>query len=736
MPPKGRRSAGSEKSKQSEEEREDPLQAVILADSFETKFTPFTLERPRCLLPLANTPLIEYTFEFLANAGVEEVFVYCGAHTEQVESYIHSSKWSSSSSPFTQLTPIRSTSTSIGDAMRDLDKRALLTNDFIVVYGDVITNINLQPALAAHRARRAKDKNAIMTMLLRNAGPAPHRTKPPSTTPVFVIDPDQDRCLHYQQMHHTPNSNTASVSTSAISQPTTPTTTSSHSSSSSPQRITIDPDLLTIHPTLDIHATLLDPGIDICTPDVLALWSDYFDAESPRSGWLYSVLKDYELNGKTIHTHIIEDSYAARVRDWSAYRSVTQDVVGRWAYPLCPDSNFVKGQGYRFLRGLGVYRDEGVVLARDCAVGGGSVVGRDAVVGEGSKVWGSVVGRGVRIGRGCRVEASYLWDGVVVGDGCTVRQAAVAGKVVLGRRCRVEPGALISFGVKIADGTVVKGGSRITRAKTEELEKETDPRVVGEGGIGHEYHDPDIDEDDAFDSATTSSLIYSSATFTQSTESISTLASSPSSSDLQPHLGDRSDRSSFVSVESEDSQGGEHFHHDAATSIYDSLTKGDQPDNIQVELTALRLSTNASDHQVRRAIAVAFMKRIASFAESPDQGIKSAVTSVIGEFGKLIERNLGSHSEDKVDFLLCVQNDLCRRKDGDKILVFLVTEMYKRDLVEKEVFESWWEDKRSNDGQEMQDVKSRTGQFMDVLKEEDEEDESSEESSEEDDEDE
>jgi len=40
------------------------------------------------LLPLANTPLIEYTFEFLANAGVEEIFVYCGAHKGQVEEYI------------------------------------------------------------------------------------------------------------------------------------------------------------------------------------------------------------------------------------------------------------------------------------------------------------------------------------------------------------------------------------------------------------------------------------------------------------------------------------------------------------------------------------------------------------------------------------------------------------------------------------------------------------------------
>ena len=46
------------------------------------------ISRSQCLLPLANTPLIEYTLEFLANAGVQEVYVYCGSHAEQLEDYI------------------------------------------------------------------------------------------------------------------------------------------------------------------------------------------------------------------------------------------------------------------------------------------------------------------------------------------------------------------------------------------------------------------------------------------------------------------------------------------------------------------------------------------------------------------------------------------------------------------------------------------------------------------------
>ena len=39
--------------------------------------------------------------------------------------------------------------------MRDLDSRGLLVGDFLLVYGDVVSNLPLESALAAHRARRA-----------------------------------------------------------------------------------------------------------------------------------------------------------------------------------------------------------------------------------------------------------------------------------------------------------------------------------------------------------------------------------------------------------------------------------------------------------------------------------------------------------------------------------------------------------------------------------------------------
>jgi translation initiation factor eIF-2B subunit epsilon len=428
-------------------------------------------DRPQCFLPLANTPLIEYTFEFLANAGVEEIFVYCGGHREQVQDYITRSKWASKSSPFSKLELIQSTSNSIGDAMRDLDTRSLLVGDFLLVYGDVVSNLPLESALAAHRARRAKDKNAIMTMVLREAGRA-HRTKAQATSPVFVIDPTKDRCLHFEQM---------------------PNREQTHF-------LSIDPELLSDHQEIDVRQDLIDCGIDICTPDVLALWSDNFDFQAPRKGFLYSVLKDYELNGKTIHTHIVSDHYAARVRNLHAYDSVSRDIVSRWAYPLCPDSNLVQGQSYRLQKG-NIYKEEGVILARDCVINSKTVIGRGTSIGDGSVISNSIIGRSVYIGKGVKIDGAYIWDHASIGDGAVVNKCVIANEASIGRRCTIEAGALVSYGVNVAEGKTVRGESRITRAKRKSegdqlFRGEPDAAIVGKGGDGFEFQDSDEEDED------------------------------------------------------------------------------------------------------------------------------------------------------------------------------------------------------------------------------------------------
>ena len=594
--------------------------------------------------------------------------------------------------------------------MRDLDNRDLIVGDFLLVSGDVVSNLSLEPALAKHRARREKDKNAIMTMVLREAG-VQHRTKSTGRHPVFLIDPSAERCIHYEEMGH---------------------------GGENGRYVMLTPELLKSHGELEIREDLIDCSIDICSLDVLGLWSDNFDYQSLRKSFLSDVLKDYELNGKTIHTYIIADQYAARVKSLRAYNAITKDVTNRWTYPLCPDSNLVRGQSYRFGRGK-VYEEENVTLARGSTVMSRSVLGRGTAIGDGSTVGSSVIGRSCKIGKNAIVEGSYIWNNVTVEDGSVVRQAIIADGAIIGRNCTIEPGALISFGVRIADNTKVPGTSKITRAKREAVEKstQTDSAIVGKGGEGYSYS-PDSDDDSDASSAISSHLVYANAPASHSTSSISSF--SDSDPDYEA-LSGGSRRSSFVSNGSGDAAQNRDFHLEATASIFDGLQKGDLPENIFLELNGYRMAQDASQREVRHAVVAALMKRISSLigdddgAEATEAKVREAVETVLRKYKELAERTIFDKEEDdkddQVDFLMLMQKEAVGRTNGRRALLCVSKELYDLEVVEEDGVMQWWEDERSQGG-DLGEVRMLTEAFIVWLKEaDDEEDDDDEEEDEE-----
>jgi NDP-sugar pyrophosphorylase family protein len=646
---------------------------------------------------------------------------------------IRKSRWSTASSrntsPFTELTIIHSTAQTIGAAMRDLDDRAILANDFIIVYGDVVSNLPLESALAAHKARRAADKSAIMTMMLREAD-MNHRTNVHGYTPVFVLDPKKGRCLHYEQMVPGEDNHRVTLSYEEI---------------------------LKTHQEVDIRTDLIDCGIDILTPDALALWKDYFDLEAPRRQWLYKILGDFELNAKTIHTHIITDHYAARVRNLHAYDSVSRDIVSRWSYPLCPDSNLLRGHSYRLQKGM-IYQEQGVILARSCIINKRTVIGERTSVGEGTVIGNSVIGRNCVIGKNVTIEGAYLWDNVTVGDGSVIKKAILADEAVVGKKSTVEPGALLSYAIRISDNTTVPGTRRITSVKRkrttiteggiEQTQTTTetgasDPSVVGANGEGFDLA-PSSEEDpeeEEYEQLANVGLIYTNPAFSLSHDSISTL-----NSDAESDYTDsttrtpRSATSSFSIGGGDDAlfapqgpQQGHKFHAEAVDSIYDLIASGQDANNVQIELQSLRMSTNATEHQVRRAVVQGFMKRITQLYEA-DGKLQAAVSSVLGPYQGMLERAVDDVSEsakvdNQKDLLLLFQSDAVTRKDGDSLLLFLVKDMVDKDVVEVEAVEAWWSDPKGTEKEDMRAVREKTKQLVEFLLEDSEEEDEDEDES-------
>ncbi|KAI0886513.1 nucleotide-diphospho-sugar transferase [Annulohypoxylon maeteangense] len=719
---KGAKGGASAKGKKSgkpgtEDKREDVLQAVLIADSFQTRFHPFSIEKPRCLLPLANTPLIEYSLEFLAMNGVQEVFIYCGNHHEQIERYINSSRWCPGlrSCPFTTLEFIRvADARSIGDFLRDLDKRNIIGGDFVLVHGDLVANIPLDGILAAHRARREANRDSCMTVVLREAGEGEHNTKTKGITPAFIIDPKAKRCLHYEEIHPL----------------------------QADHYVTLDPTVLE-NREAEARTDLIDAEIDICTPDVLALWSESFDYELPRANFLHGVLKDWELNGKMIHTEIVNEGYSARVRNLQMYDAISRDVLNGWTYPFVPECNLLTGQTYQ-LRGINVYREDDVEVEGDSEVVH-AILGKDTHVGAGSTIRNSVIGRNCKIGSNVRIVDSFIWDDAIINDGAVVEHAIIAERAAVGKEAYVHEGALVSFGVHLGNLTDVEPGTMLSLFTGSGKPASAQSKFVGSEGKGALFQSPEDDEEDPDGpSHLQKSLIYSLEELDFSDSSVSTLGDDDDLSDddsgrasaTPSQLNSRSRLSSFAS----DDSGGPNFysfHSDAVHGLLDVLrgTSGNF-ESEKLEFMSLRLANNASDAAMRKAVATAFVRRAVELTNAengalePSKAAKQVLTSREGAIEFISEVGVGDQSvTEQLEFALAVHKacassaKIIEATKAGNLLAAMLQQMYDLEILDEDGILGWWEDDRGKEEGLIAGVREKCKMLVEWLENADEESE-------------
>lgn len=435
---------------------EQPLQAVLLADSFVNTFRPLSLDRPKMLCPLNNVTLIDYAVDFLAGAGVEELIVVCVS--DKVETHV----MQHTSLPI-QVSVIKDSSlANAGDALRELDKRDLVQSDpFILMYGDVLTNVDVSGVIAAHKERHKKDRSAIMTILLKPVGVSDicgSSTKYSSirtTTEDLVvgIDPTQDnRILVYDD-----KSSRASVS--------------------------VPCSFFALHPQVDLRCDLLDCGIDICSPDVLARFTDEFDySEIRRMFVANSVAEEEEGLQNKIYAHLLAPSeYAARVHDFSTYHAISRDLLRRWCYPVVPDnlpSGYEKQYRYVLQRHCMYYehRNGKAKVGRSSQVQGAGMIGTCCCIGEDCQINCTVIGNHCHIAANVNIQGSHLWDNVVVEEGAVIVQS------ILADGCLVKVGAVVQRGCIIGAGCVIGAGIVLPEYTRLSLKVESDDNFDDDWG--------------------------------------------------------------------------------------------------------------------------------------------------------------------------------------------------------------------------------------------------------------
>jgi len=149
------------------------MKAFILAAGNGTRLRPLTDSVPKCLLPIQGVPLLEIWLTNCRAAGITGILVNAHAHAQAVKQFAATQKSGVAVSVVDEpQLP--------GSAGTLAENRAFVAGDeaFFVLYGDVLTNVDLRRMLAFHR-----QKNLAATLGIYQA---------PDPTRCGVVSMDED----------------------------------------------------------------------------------------------------------------------------------------------------------------------------------------------------------------------------------------------------------------------------------------------------------------------------------------------------------------------------------------------------------------------------------------------------------------------------------------------------------------------------------------------------------------
>jgi len=147
------------------------LKAIILAGGRGKRLRPITDYVPKPLIPIKNIPIIEWQIKYLKKFGISEVIICSGYKTEMIENYLNNKKLGVKIIFSVETKPLGT-----GGAIKKAGKK-IKEKSFVVINGDVITNIDLKKLL--------KKENSIAAIQLK--------------TKFGILQTDEDKIIKFDE---------------------------------------------------------------------------------------------------------------------------------------------------------------------------------------------------------------------------------------------------------------------------------------------------------------------------------------------------------------------------------------------------------------------------------------------------------------------------------------------------------------------------------------------------------
>jgi len=631
---------------------EDLVQAIVIADSFNRHFTPITYETPRALLPLANKVVIDYTIEYLLEEGVHEVIVFCCSFAEKIRTYI-TKKWCYEGSKF-NIHCVMSSATDclcLGDALREIDREGLIRNDFILVHGDLVSNVQLSAAIKEHKERRVnkKEKELVMTMLHRKVTPG-HVNRTADDDVYIILEKETNRILHYQKSRELP-------------------------------KLVFPTSLLANRKEINIHYNLVDCNVYICSPQFAPLFTDNFDYQT-LDDFVRGVLINEDILGDKIHSCIVSQGYSSRVHDLPMYNFISLDLLNRWIYPLVPDHTT-----HTYKRN-NVYVGDDVTIELDCNISDGVMIGAGSTVGTETCISRSVIGANCTIGANVSIQNSFIWDNCIVEDGARIVHTVMCTNAEVKRNACVI-NSIVSYNVCVGDGIDIPERTRLSLLRREHIAAQMDglslngreniaydKSVVGESGKGFAWEfDPDEEE-------VVPSLIATTCADASEDES-----------------SDEEDDDSLPPSPPVEYTNLEQFHMEVVENLRSGIAENIAPDNIALEINASKFKYNTSITDLCQTVVKAMLELALGDETRSKQELVKELTRTMASLHKVLLKYFGNVDE-QIHAVTAAEDFFSSRLEMGAVLATYLHKMYDADLLDENIILKWYATKAADEERE------------------------------------
>ncbi|CAN5176696.1 NDP-sugar synthase [soil metagenome] len=364
------------------------MQAVILVGGEGTRLRPLTSTLPKPVVSLVDRPMMVFMLEWLRGHGVDDVIMSCGFKATKVREVLGDGSQLGIRLRFVEEPDPRGTAGALKFAEDLLDERFLMLN------GDVLTDLDLSAQIAQHEQTGATGTLALVPV----ADPSSYglvRLLQDGAVEEFLEKPSADTVL---------DTNLISAGAYVLE----------HSVLD-----LIAPDK-NVSIEREIWPALVGEGLFGFVDDA-AYWIDVGTPER----YLQATFDILEGNVRTGVAEKLATSYV--------HVDPSAQIAGRAVPPAIVGAGSQVGEGSH--------------------VGSLAVLGDDVSVGRNSIVERAVVMHGARIGDGCVLRDCIVGPGARIGDRSQVIGGAMLGEnVVLGSDNVVAHGARLFPGMEVPDG--------------------------------------------------------------------------------------------------------------------------------------------------------------------------------------------------------------------------------------------------------------------------------------------